>query len=312
MGMYDVINGEQVKCFYIPLYYYSEIEEKLTKTGINHSCGMLRNYKNRNKLPIKTAWYKYPKNFIIADNRVDPDMYLCPNCGEIYYEKIDICEKCKEKLTENCKVLGITHIVKDGRVSATCYNVDKISSNVFKDNELVVDYYGNAIENINSSLDLKDFFLNYKKYLTKLIEIQKKYSHYFNDYINELKGQNKGDLSKNSKKVEELHEIYEKSLVDREKEINYLRKQTLSKYNSEYDYKYLDVMRFGEYITCFLDMKKRINKYNREDDLNQFLHLKKEFNNFLKENEKITDKYFLWNETTDEEKEKIEDILKEI
>lgn len=312
MGMYDEINGEQVKCFYIPLYYYSDMEKKLTGTGVSHSCGRLRSYKNRSKLPIKTPWYKYPKNFIIADNRIDPDMYICPNCGEIYYDKIDNCEKCNKEINNECKVLGITHIIKEGRVICTCYNVDKLSENVFKDNELVVDYYGNAVGNIKSTSDLKAYFLDYSYYLKNLFKIQDKYNHYFKDYINELRGQMKGELPEDEEKIKKLSDIYNESSKEKEKEINSLRKKILSKYATEYDYRYLDVEQFGEYIICYLDIKNRINKYHKEDDIKQFTYLKEEFINFLKNNKNILNKYFLWNETSEEEKEKIQKIVNNI
>ena len=50
MGMYDYINGEQVKCFYnlIP-----NVNNNLIDDDFWHSGGNLINYKNGDKIPIK-------------------------------------------------------------------------------------------------------------------------------------------------------------------------------------------------------------------------------------------------------------------
>ena len=58
MGLYDYLNGEQVKIFYSPVFW-SENEGE----NVYYSGGGLRGYINGDKLPLKTLYYKYPDDF---------------------------------------------------------------------------------------------------------------------------------------------------------------------------------------------------------------------------------------------------------
>lgn len=62
MGMYDYLGPEQVKIFYHPIFQF-----KVGKSETWHSGGMLANYNEEDELPLKTLYYKYPKNFIVYD-----------------------------------------------------------------------------------------------------------------------------------------------------------------------------------------------------------------------------------------------------
>lgn len=79
MGMYDCLNGEQVKCFYKPIFSKEENQGVLW-----HSGGNSIYYGDNASLPIKTLYYNYSKNFLIYD--------------------------------EDCKLV---HIVKDGKLHKT-------------------------------------------------------------------------------------------------------------------------------------------------------------------------------------------------
>ena len=65
MGMYDYLGGEQVKIFYIPIFSKGSVLDKNPSTW--HSGGRLRDFNKKDKLPLETLYYKYPKNFIIFD-----------------------------------------------------------------------------------------------------------------------------------------------------------------------------------------------------------------------------------------------------
>lgn len=64
MGMYDYINGEQVKCFYYPIYCKDGMGQSKSTW---HSGGMLRSFSTGDEVPTETLYYKYPKNFAIID-----------------------------------------------------------------------------------------------------------------------------------------------------------------------------------------------------------------------------------------------------
>lgn len=117
MGMYDCLNGEQVKCFYRVVHY---------KSGQNdtweffHSGGQLRGYINDCELPLKTFYYNYPKNFLILD--------------------------------ENCSIL---HTIKDGKLFNTepLRMVESINNDLLKN---VYSYHGLEL-NINNLDELKGY-----------------------------------------------------------------------------------------------------------------------------------------------------------
>ena len=60
MGMYDYLNGEQVKIFYTPVFgVYAG------KSILWHSGGSLRKFNINDELPLKTIYYKYPDDMIV-------------------------------------------------------------------------------------------------------------------------------------------------------------------------------------------------------------------------------------------------------
>ena len=64
MGMYDTLNGEQVKCF--PWYSFDVIS--LSPEGsIGGHGGNLKYYGNGSEIPYRSLAYNYGKNFIIFD-----------------------------------------------------------------------------------------------------------------------------------------------------------------------------------------------------------------------------------------------------
>lgn len=58
MGVFDEINGEQVKCFYIPYYCHN---------SVIHSGGLCNHYYDGSDVPWATLYYNYTDNFIIHD-----------------------------------------------------------------------------------------------------------------------------------------------------------------------------------------------------------------------------------------------------
>lgn len=152
MGMYDYINGNQIKCFYTPLFYVCDI---LEDNYINHSGGSLTGFNMGCKVPFKTMYYNYSKDFIIYDYRDD----------------------------------NFVHIIKDGMVYETIL-LDKLSDEYMSYS--CVDYFGNKL-NIKTKDDMfviknefKDLFENKRKISRKI----KENPSMRKQYIDEMKALN--------------------------------------------------------------------------------------------------------------------------
>lgn len=117
MGMYDYLNGEQVKCFYRIVHYK---DNSNNSWQFSHSGGQLRSYVDGSKLPLKTFHYNYPNNFLILD--------------------------------ENSSIL---HTIKNGKLFNTepLRMVKSIDFNLFKN---VYNYNGLEL-NINNINELKEY-----------------------------------------------------------------------------------------------------------------------------------------------------------
>lgn len=123
MGMYDIIHGEQVKCFYTPcLSHDMDVKWGLPpvdRLDLWGSTGNLITYHFMDKVPYKTMWYDYTKNFMIFD----PE-YL--GGGDLI------------------------HVVKGGRYIHS-FSKDHLNTIIFPIT-VVIDYYGNPL-NIKEKSD---------------------------------------------------------------------------------------------------------------------------------------------------------------
>lgn len=140
MGMYDYINGEQVKIFFLPIY------DEFTKDTW-HSGGSLVDYSNGDSVTTKTLFYKRPKNFIILD--------------ENEYEQNPIL-----------------HIIKESKVHSTISLKDADDSHFFG-NEAVLTYYGREI-NLKTKEDCFNYIKDREISENKYKEITKEHSDVYN------------------------------------------------------------------------------------------------------------------------------------
>lgn len=106
MGLYDYINGEQVKCFYKAYYSDNSFDEAI----VSFSYGELGSYRDNDKVPYRTLFYNHTKNFVVFD-----------------YRNSD----------------NLIHIIKDGRVYKTTH-LKRITS--LDGIEKVIDYYGRTLK----------------------------------------------------------------------------------------------------------------------------------------------------------------------
>ena len=305
MGMYDYLNGEQVKCFYIPIFYYSEMENEMGFNSIHHSGGQLIEYHNGDKLPLKTRWYKYSENLIILDSRTG-EAHLCPKCKSVFYGKE--CDECQTKATDKDKILSIIHVIKDGYLFDTFYDFNKLPQDLFEKNPMVVNYYGDPIYNINNLNKLKSYIYEFKQYQENYFAILEKYGKYSKDYFSEYRNYLKNKTEANKKKLKKIEKIYNEQNELKDKEIKTLKAPLIAKYsNAEKNQKELILMQFGEYIDCFFQFAKKEDEKNDQKEF--FL---KEFKLFKEAYPDILNNYFLWNETNKNEQKIIIDIFKNL
>lgn len=81
MGMYDIINGFQVKCFTVPIYYGRGVFglEEFKDYGLGFSGGSLRSYHVGDEVPYKTWWYDYTPDFNVIDADGEETVYKIRN-----------------------------------------------------------------------------------------------------------------------------------------------------------------------------------------------------------------------------------------
>lgn len=141
MGLYDYINGEQVKVFFHPIY-----EERTKSTW--HSGGSLNNFYNGDSVILKTLYYKRPKNFIVLD--------------ENDHEKNPL-----------------VHIIKNGKIEATT-PLRSANNSYFDNNEAILTYNGDRI-NLKTKEDCLEYIKYLEYWENKYREITKEHSDIFNN-----------------------------------------------------------------------------------------------------------------------------------
>lgn len=117
MGMYDTLNGEQVKCFPWFSFYVSAMD---TKGVVTSHGGDLKYYGNGSEIPYRSLAYNYGKNFIIFD--------FMP-------------ELCSDEIGE-----WAAHVIENGRLKASFYRKDANDEfeKMLKKSTKNIGYYGDG------------------------------------------------------------------------------------------------------------------------------------------------------------------------
>lgn len=228
MGMYDTVNGEQVKCF----SWMSYCEDGLWEHG-----GDLKYYKTGEKVPYKKLHYNYGKNFIILD------INKLPN-------------------SEYCNYNYVIHVIEDGRVANSFKNeIGKIDWN---NNKSVVSYNGDLL-NINSYDDIKNYIYAQRKYWKCMDKLNEKLNELFRKSVKYHKGINLLDKDSNErkervKKIEEVNILMNKEEERIKPEKCKLTTEIYKWFNHDFDdliilCKYLD----SYYCALKLDKCKEAN-----------------------------------------------------
>lgn len=193
MGMYDTINGEQVKCFpWVSLY----------KDEISYHGGDLKYYNTGSAVPYKRPHYNYGKNFIILDvNR--------------YLE------------SDYCTYDYILHVIVDGKVKDTFEN--EIGDIEWSINENVIGYRGEFL-NIKCSEDILNYIKAQREYWAKYDKINEHWNEMFSEMMGYSHGIALLDSDSEQKKyrlqkIEEVHKLMDKEKERIRPEIDNLREE---------------------------------------------------------------------------------------
>lgn len=138
MGMYDYLgtDGEQVKCFYVPIFH---VDETTGKTSFGGSGGMLNGYNK--EVPFRTFYYNHGKNFVVVDYKLRFDD------------------------------TPIVHVIQNGEYFGT-FEYDKVPDDITFDK--AIDKNGDEL-NVHSVADISFFIDEWRQMITKLQELEFKY-----------------------------------------------------------------------------------------------------------------------------------------
>lgn len=166
MGMYDVVNGEQAKCF--PWVSYDSKKDEIWVHG-----GSLYSYEIGADVPYKSVNYNYGKNFVILVFNKYPD---CTYCNYDY----------------------IIHVIDNGIVKDSFTN--EIGDIDWENNDTVVGYSGELLS-IKNSKNIEDYIASQRKYWTEYEKVRYHWNELFGKSMKCFTGL--GLLDKESKERKE-------------------------------------------------------------------------------------------------------------
>ena len=217
MGMYDEINGEQVKCFpWVSLY----------KGEISYHGGDLAYYGTGDKVPYKKPHYNYGKNFIILDLNRYPD-------------------------SDYCDYDYILHVIVDEKIKITF--TDEIGYIDWSINETVVGYDGELL-NIKSSEDIMNYIEAQRQYWEKYENIHSHWDELFKESMYYFTGiglldKDSEEIKMRREKIEEIHKLMDEENKRIKPELNELSKKHSRWFVDTSDID--DLINLGDYISAY-------------------------------------------------------------
>lgn len=311
MGMYDTLNGEQVKCF--PWYSF-DVMSLSSEGSIGAHGGNLKYYGNGCKIPYRSLAYNYGKNFIIFD--FNPD-----------------------GLTMDDNNNWVAHVIEDGLLKASVYKEDAGDEfeEMLKRSSKNISYYGDGNFKFNSIADINQYAAEsdeLMKKTKKLHETADKIMREWSDALKEVRLKNikKGtpEYAELSSKMDQFSIKHTAETNRIRPEIEKLRQDFAEKWTEKESEDYLKMSDFGESIEAgilTIKCKKRQEKESEEKIASAKEHgffvdrqeecqcyckyFKKTYGKMLeKEGEEFWKKYFEWCEITDEERKKVDELRK--
>ena len=312
MGMYDTLNSEQVKCF--PWYSFDVMS--LTPAGsVGGHGGSLKYYGNGSEIPYRSLAYNYGKSFIIFDFNPDLD----PNDGSNW----------------------VAHVIEDGLLKASVYKEDagEEFEEMLKRSRKNISYYGGGNFKFKSIADINQYAVESDELMKKINKLHETADKIMREWMKTLKEYRSRNLKKDTPEYTEIRSRLDQfskrhdTETDRiEPVIKKLRQDFAEKWTESESEEYLKMSDFGESIEAgilTLKCKKQQEKepkekitlakehgifFDRQKELQYYCeYFKKIYGKMLeKEGEEFWEKYFEWCEITDEEKEKVDELRKEL
>lgn len=310
MGMYDTLNDEQVKCF--PWYSFDVIS--LSPEGsIGGHGGKLKYYGNGSEIPYRSLAYNYGKNFIIFD--------FTP-------------EFCTGEIGE-----WAAHVIENGRLKASFYrkDADDEFEKMLKKSTKNIGYYGDdnfkfkTLKNVNQyAKEANALRCQIADMYKPADAIMREWSKTFHESKNLEKGSE--EYAVFQKKVQDYIKRHDEELAKIKPIISKLKKDFADKWIEKDSEEYLKMSDFGESVEAgilTLKCRKKQEKesaekieeakkhgifFDRQKEWQYYCkYFKKTYGKMLeKEGEEFWEKYFEWCEITDEEREKVEELRKEM
>lgn len=248
MGMYDTLNGEQVKCF--PWYSF-DVMSLSSEGSIGAHGGNLKYYGNGCKIPYRSLAYNYGKNFIIFD--FNPD-----------------------GLTMDDNNNWVAHVIEDGLLKASVYKEDAGDEfeEMLKRSSKNISYYGDGNFKFNSIADINQYAAEsdeLMKKTKKLHETADKIMREWSDALKEVRLKNikKGtpEYAELSSKMDQFSIKHTAETNRIRPEIEKLRQDFAEKWTEKESEDYLKMSDFGESIEAgilTIKCKKRQEKESEE------------------------------------------------
>lgn len=248
MGMYDTLNGEQVKCF--PWYSF-DVMSLSPEGSIGGHGGNLKYYGNGSEIPYRSLAYNYGKNFIIFDFNPALD----PNDGSDW----------------------VAHVIEDGLLKASVYkeNAGDEFEEILKKNRKNISYYGGGNFKFKSIADVNQYAVESDELMKKIKELHKPVDKIMREWMDVLKEGKYRNLKKGTPEYEELSSRLDDQFsakYDAENKkvkpiIGKLRQDFAEKWTESESEDYLKMSDFGECIEAgilTLKCKKEQEKEPKE------------------------------------------------
>lgn len=296
MGMYDTFNGFQEKVF--PWYTYDDFFKEVGGNVYAHN-GDLKYYNSGSSVPYRSLSRNYTKNFVILDIEDIEELQI------------------------------ILHIIEDGVLVDTIELKDNNTLNAneyLEKTNLIISGYGDLLNNIHSVDDIKSYIIDLKETTFKIREIKSNYNYIIQTNIQiltQIRDAKKGNKEEES---ERLKKVY---IKNKEKEKKELKKITpkLNKLNNTFKEKwlysnveYFEYENFGAWVESGLFYIKKIESFENDKEKIKSIEEQMSYykNDFLKrfeeklQSEDFMKGYFEWCKATEEEKNNVKRLFKEI
>lgn len=274
MGMFDTINGEQVKCF--PFVFLYDDTPSYSRGGLN-------SYQTGASVPYKRFHYNYGKDFTVIDINRYFDYY-----DDYHY---------------------IIHIIRNGKVVST-----KTDAACQEDFEcpVIVDYFGDFL-NIHSKDELEQYIKEEKEYQDELDDIKSEWAEYFHVYrslaekYRQIEDKNGEQATDVHKKMDAAYEKMRQANIKNSEQVKELSNKFAKKWKPKEPEKYIC---FGEWLSIF---QNAMTSAETEKDNSLILHAcdkaAAEICKILNKNPGILSEYMDWFAENKEEREMLRKLI---